>query len=316
MKILITGGNGFIGSKIVEMLSPKHSITVLDNDDTYGLISEKELKSLYKWRQRNWKSTTFINGDVRDPMMGLKAFKSRPSLVIHLASYPRAKIVNNNPVEGVSQIVDGTTNMLWHSQQFGAKKFVYISSSMVYGNFSKKIKEDADTKPINIYGEAKLTGERLVKLFCKNANMEYAIVRPSGVYGPGDLPDRVISKFFDAAMTGKDLHVHNGTNKVDFTYRRDAAQGIIDVAMSDNANSSFNITYGNAKTLQEAAALVVEITNSKSKIIDTGRNSLYPDRGTLNIDRAKQFCNYNPTTGLKAGLESYYNWIKQWRSTV
>ena len=61
MKILITGGNGFSGSKIVEILSPKHSVTVLDNDDTYGLISKTQLQELYKWRQRNWKSTTFIN---------------------------------------------------------------------------------------------------------------------------------------------------------------------------------------------------------------------------------------------------------------
>tara|TARA_A100001011_G_C14261191_1_gene822466 strand:- start:888 stop:1832 length:945 start_codon:yes stop_codon:yes gene_type:complete len=311
MKILITGGNGFIGSKIVELLGDKHSIMILDNDDTYGLISKDDLNKLYKWRQRNWNAkVSLTKGDVRNQMVGLKAFKSRPDVVIHLASYPRAKIVNNNPVEGVSQIVDGTTNMLWHARNFGVKKFVYISSSMVYGNFTTKIKEDADTKPINIYGEAKLTGERLVKMFCRNSDMKYSIVRPSGVYGPGDLPDRVISKFFEAAMTNKDLNVHNGNNKVDFTYRKDAAQGIIDVALSDVFNNSFNITYGNARTLQEAAEAVVRITNSKSKIIDTGSNSLYPDRGTLNIDRARQLVNYKPTTSLEDGLQSYYDWLQ------
>ena len=77
---------------------------------------------------------------------------------------------------------------------------------MVYGNFTNEIKEDADTKPINIYGEAKLAGERLVKLFCKDNKMNYAIVRPSGVYGPGDLPDRVISKFFESALKNKTLN--------------------------------------------------------------------------------------------------------------
>ncbi len=311
MKILITGGNGFIGSKIVELLCKKHSVTILDNDDTYGLISKDDLNKLYKWRQRRWnKNVMNIVGDVRDQMAGLRAFKSHPDLVIHLASYPRAKIVNTNPVEGVSQIIDGTTNMLWHAKKFGAKKFVYISSSMVYGNFTNEVKEDADTKPINIYGEAKLTGERLVKLFCKDGTMDYAIVRPSGVYGPGDLPDRVISKFFEAAMSNKDLNVHNGKNKVDFTYRKDAAQGIIDVALSDTQKTSFNITYGNARTLQDAAELVVKITKSKSKIIDTGRNSLYPDRGTLNIDRAKQFVDYKPTTSLEDGLQNYYDWLQ------
>jgi nucleoside-diphosphate-sugar epimerase len=311
MKILITGGNGFIGSKIVELLGDKHSIMIIDNDDTYGLISQDDLNKLYKWRQRNWNAkVSLTKGDVRDQMIGLKAFKSRPDVVIHLASYPRAKIVNNNPVEGVSQIVDGTTNMLWHARNFGVKKFVYISSSMVYGNFTTEVKEDADTKPINIYGEAKLTGERLVKMFCRNSDMKYSIVRPSGVYGPGDLPDRVISKFFEAAMTNKDLNVHNGNNKVDFTYRKDAAQGIIDVALSDVFNNSFNITYGNARTLQEAAEAVVRITNSKSKIVDTGSNSLYPDRGTLNIDKARQLVNYKPTTSLEDGLQSYYDWLQ------
>ena len=96
--------------------------------------------------------------------------------------------------------------------------------------------------------------------------MDYNIIRPSGVYGPGDLPDRVISKFFEAAMTNKDLNVHNGANKVDFTYRKDAAQGIIDVSLSKENNQSFNITYGNARTLLDAAQTIVKITNSKSKI--------------------------------------------------
>ncbi len=218
MKILVTGGNGFIGAKIVELLCDKHSVTVLDNNDTYGLLSQSALQKLISWRQKN------------NQMTGLKAFKSRPDIIIHLASYPRAKIVQTNPVEGVSQIVDGTVNMLWHAEKFGCKKFVYVSSSMVYGNYKDNTKEDADTKPVNIYGEAKLTGERIVKLFCKDKGIDYSIIRPSGVYGPGDLPDRVISKFFQAAMNNNTLTVHNGQNKVDFTYREDTAMGITQVA--------------------------------------------------------------------------------------
>ena len=214
MKILVTGGYGFIGSKIVELLCKKHSVTVLDNMETYGIVDKQELRRLVKWRTRKWTKVTTMEDTVIDRMAGLKAFKSRPDIVIHLASYPRAKIVNKDPIAGIEQIVKGTTNMLWHAKQFGAKKFVYISSSMVYGNFYKKTKEDGKTKPINIYGEAKLTGERLVKLFCKDSNLKYNIIRPSGVYGPGDLPDRVVSKFFEAAMQNKDLNVHNGKIKL------------------------------------------------------------------------------------------------------
>ncbi len=309
MKILVTGGNGFIGAKIVELLCDKHSVTVLDNNDTYGLLSQSALQKLISWRQKNWSKVNHISGDVRNQMTGLKAFKSRPDIIIHLASYPRAKIVQTNPVEGVSQIVDGTVNMLWHAEKFGCKKFVYVSSSMVYGNYKDNTKEDADTKPVNIYGEAKLTGERIVKLFCKDKGIDYSIIRPSGVYGPGDLPDRVISKFFQAAMNNNTLTVHNGQNKVDFTYREDTAMGITQVALSKNSNRSFNITYGKARTLRDAAELVIKTCNSKSKIVDTGRNSLYPDRGALNISRAKRLCRYKPKWNLEKGLKKYYDWL-------
>ena len=180
---------------------------------------------------------------------------------------------------------------------------------MVYGNCKDNTKEDSDTKPVNIYGEAKLTGERIVKLFCKDKGINYSIIRPSGVYGPGDLPDRVISKFFQAAMANEKLTVHNGQNKVDFTYKEDTAKGIKQVALGKETNRSFNITYGKARTLKDAAELVIKTCNSKSKIVDTGRNSLYPDRGALNINRAKRLCKYKPKWNLEKGLKSYYDWL-------
>jgi len=317
MKILVTGGNGFIGSKLVEILSQQHRVSILDNDLTYGLVSPAELEKYYVHRQQGWKNIgVVLKGDVRDADVGLRAFRSHPDIVIHLAAYPRAKLVQDNPLEGISQIVDGTTNMLWHAEKFGVKKFVYVSSSMVYGNYRDGTSEDEDTKPTNIYGEAKLMGERLTKHFAQRSGLKYNIIRPSGVYGPGDLPDRVLSKFFEAAMSNKDLNVHNGKNKVDFTHVDDTATGIAQVSLSEIYNTSFNITAGNAQTLLKAAKEVIKITGSKSKIIDTGRNQLYPDRGTLDISRAKKLVKYKPQYSFEAGLKKYYEWIKQWPSTV
>jgi nucleoside-diphosphate-sugar epimerase len=311
MKILVTGGKGFIGSKLVEILSQEHRVSILDNDLTYGLVSPAELQKYYDYRQRNWKNIGItLKGDVRDADVGLRAFKSNPDIVIHLAAYPRAKLVQDNPLEGISQIVDGTTNMLWHAEKFGVKKFVYVSSSMVYGNYRDGTCEDDNTKPTNIYGEAKLMGERLTKHFAQRSGLKYNIIRPSGVYGPGDLPDRVLSKFFKAAMSNKTLHVHNGKNKVDFTYIDDTAVGIAKVALSEMYNTSFNITAGKAISLQMAAKEVIKITKSKSKIIDTGQNQLYPDRGMLDINRAKKTINYAPQYDFKTGLKKYYEWLQ------
>lgn len=314
MKFLITGGLGFIGTKVIEKLSNEgHSVTVVDNKDTYDIISQDELERLIKWRTRNWvwKNVSLIPGDLLDRDICLKAFSTRPEIVIHMATYPRAKIVDDNPILGIPKVIDTTTNLLWHASRFGAKKFVYISSSMVYGDFVDGTREDSSTKPQNIYGEAKLTGERLTKLFAKRDGLNYVIVRPSGVFGPGDLPDRVVSKFFDKAMKDETIFLHNGDNKVDFTYRQDAAYGIIKAATSEVANTSFNITAGNATSLRTLAETIIDITGSKSEMQDIGMHKLYPMRGTLDISRAKDLLEYEPKFTLRQGLESYYDWIRQ-----
>ena len=133
MKILVIGGFGFIGSKIVELLSnAKHDVRVMDNSETYGVIAKENLDKLYAYRQQNWKKIHTFDGDVTDRDDVLKAFHSPTDIVIHLASYPRAKIVNANPMLGVRNIVEGTVNLLWHCDKFKTKKFVFISSSMIY----------------------------------------------------------------------------------------------------------------------------------------------------------------------------------------
>lgn len=312
MRILVTGGYGFIGSKIVEMLCKDHHVIVVDNEDTYGIMTTEELKKLYEWRTRNWdlKRVQTITGDILDRLVCLKAFSHNPDIVIHLATYPRAKIVDKDPILGIPKVINTTTNLLWHSEKFGVRKFVYVSSSMVYGDFIDGTKEDASTKPKNIYGEAKLTGERMVKLFAKRDGLNYAIVRPSGVYGPGDMPDRVVSKFFDRAMSNQAITLHNGDNKVDFTYRQDAARGIVLAALSSVANVSFNITAGNATSLRTLAEKIIEITGSESDIEDIGNHKLYPMRGTLDISRAKDLLGYKPEFTLDEGLKSYYEWLQ------
>jgi nucleoside-diphosphate-sugar epimerase len=319
MKFLITGGLGFIGTKVIERLTQDgHTVTCVDNKDTYGIISPVELNKLIAWRTRNWdhKNVSTIHGDLLDRDVCLRAFKSSPDVVIHMATYPRAKIVDEDPILGIPKVIDTTTNLLWHASKFKTKKFLYISSSMVYGDFKDGTREDSTTKPTNIYGEAKLTGERMTKLFAHRDGLNYVIVRPSGVYGPGDLPDRVVSKFFDKAMKDETITLHNGDNKVDFTYRDDTVTGIIKAAMSEVANTSFNITAGNATSLRTLAETIIDITGSNSEMQDIGMHKLYPLRGTLDISRAKDLLEYQPQFSLRLGLENYYDWIRQYTGKI
>jgi len=311
MRILVTGAYGFIGSKIVEKLCAMgHQVTAMDNSETYGVITPEDLKNLYSYRQRNWPHVYRIPGDVSKSADVLRAFRPRPDYVIHLASYPRAKLVNADPMIGVQNVIGGTVNILWHAEKMPVKKVVFISSSMIYGHFADGTKEDADTKPNNLYGEAKITAERFVKHYQSQFGVDYAIVRPSGVYGPGDMDDRVLSKFFQRAMNNETIEVHDGDNRVDFTYLEDTADGIIKATLSEEKNMSFNITAGGATSLRTAAEKIIALTGSKSDIVDTGAHKLYPRRGTLDITRAKTLLGYEPTTSFDQGLEKYYEWLQ------
>jgi len=133
MRILVTGGLGFIGSKIIEKLSQEgHYITCVDNKDTYDIISTVELNKLIAWRTRNWdnKNVNVMNGDLLERDLCLKAFKTNPDVVIHLATYPRAKIVDQNPIVGIPKVIDTTTNLLWIYVQFLRKTVIKLFSSM------------------------------------------------------------------------------------------------------------------------------------------------------------------------------------------
>ena len=310
LKILVTGGEGFIGSWIVEKLSQMgHRVTTLDNSDTYGVIEREELDRLCQWRQRNWKKVTKISGNVIMPLD--RVWLRKQDIVIHLASYPRAKIVNDHPEMGVENIVVGTTGMLQDCVEYGVKRFVYVSSSMIYGNFADGADEKTVPNPINIYGEAKLTGERLTQQFNRAFGLEYVIARPSGVYGAGDIPDRVLSKFFDAAINNRDISVHGADNRVDFTYVEDAVDGIIRCALEKQAaNKIFNITAGSAINLNEAAKKIIQLTGSKSQVKDTGKNKLYPNRGTLDVSQAQKLLGYQPKHSFDQGIAKYYEWLQ------
>jgi len=117
-------------------------------------------------------------------------------------------------------------------------------------------------------------------------------------------------------MNDETIELHDGQNKVDFTYRQDAAHGIIQAALSEVANTSFNITAGNATSLRTLAETIVDITGSNSEIKDVGMHKLYPARGTLDINRARDLLGYEPKFSLRQGLENYYEWIRQYSGKI
>ena len=315
MKILVTGGLGFIGHNVVAQLEQQgHTCVVTDTQTTYGIVPKDELAYLIAERKKKIKTDRVYGIDISD-QDGIDWLinKHRPGIVVHLASFPRQKVVNANPQLGSQTMSEGLLNLLEASTKYGVRKFVYVSSSMVYGNFKDVyfdgITESHATDPIGQYGIMKLAGEWLVRDYTRRTEMAHTILRPSAVYGPLDVEDRVVSKFLLGAMRGETIQVRGGNEELDFTYVADAAAGIAEAAVSENTyNTTYNITRGHGRTLLEAAELAVSIVGSGTININEPDQN-FPSRGQLNIKRAYLDFEYAPKVDIEQGFQEYYEWL-------
>jgi UDP-glucose 4-epimerase len=313
MRILVTGGLGFIGHNVVVKLAGQgHDVRIVDNETDYGIIPFDELRYIMSERKKKIPSSIIKHPiDIESTVLRHVFEQFVPDVIVHLASFPRQKVVNANPQLGSRVMSEGLLNLLELAVKHDVKKFVYISSSMVYGDFNDQVKEDAECNPQGQYGILKLAGEWLVKDYSRRTSLSHVIVRPSAVYGPHDVEDRVISKFLLAAMRGEILTVNGANETLDFTYVDDAADGIVAATLLDVANNrTYNITKSHSKTLVEAAELAVRITG-RGSINVKGRDLDFPSRGALNIDAARRDLRYNPQVDIEEGFEMYYRWLQE-----
>lgn len=311
MNILVTGGLGLIGHNVVQRLeSQGHNVVIADNLTDYGIIPRDEMNYLFAERQKKITTNQIYRIGIAAEAMGKLIEQHKIDTIVHLASFPRQKVVNVNPQLGSQTMSEGLLNLLELATKHQVKKFVYISSSMVYGDFTDQVREDAVCRPQGQYGILKLAGEWLVKDYTRKTGMAHVVIRPSAVYGPLDVNDRVISKFLLAAMRGETLNVNGASETLDFTYVEDAADGIVAATNLDVANNkTYNITKSHSKTLLEAAELAVKIAG-KGSINVRGRDLDFPSRGALNIDAARADLGYNPKVDMEEGFNIYYQWLK------
>ena len=312
MKILVTGGLGLIGHNVVHKLEALgHHVVIVDNMTTYGLIPQDELDYLLAERKKKIKTNEIYRCDIRSESgIGNLMANHQFDVVVHLASFPRQKVVNVDPVEGSRVMSEGLLNLLELSTKHKINKFVYVSSSMVYGDFTDQVREDADCRPQGQYGILKLAGEWLVRDYTRKTGINHVILRPSAVYGPLDVEDRVISKFLLTAMRGGVIKVNGATETLDFTYVEDAADGVVAAALKETANNrTYNITKSHSWTLLQAAELAVKLIGSGTiEVRDKDKD--FPSRGALNIDAARQYLDFNPKVDIEEGFKIYADWLQ------
>jgi nucleoside-diphosphate-sugar epimerase len=321
MKILVTGGLGLIGHHVVNKLEQLgHSVVITDTRTNYGIIPQDEIDYLMSERLKKIKTDRIYRIDIAD-RAGIDFLFSTHNfdIVIHMASFPRQKVVNANPAWGSRVMSEGLLNLLESSVGHKINKFLYISSSMVYGDFTNDVTEDYNCKPQGQYGIMKLAGEWLVRDYTRRNNMTHTIIRPSAVYGELDVEDRVIAKFMLTAMRGGILNVNGANETLDFTYVEDAAAGIVGAALSDSThNKTYNITKSHSRTLLDAANLAVKCAG-KGTINVRDKDADFPSRGALNIDAARKDFGYEPKVDVEEGFQKYYDWLSTssyWKNRI
>lgn len=311
-KVLIAGGCGFIGHKVTtNFLKANYAVVIMDNWNNYNVHRIREVEEKYQKRIQKLKGALILQRNICNTRITKQIFKEeKPDMVVHLANFPTATLAHKQPFFAVEQIVEGTLSLLEAARITNVKKFVYISSSMVYGDFkTDSVKEDHEQNPKELYGVLKVTAEHMVRSYTSLHNLTHSIIRPIAVYGPTGHDEFVITKFIKATKESGEIIIKGKDTKLSFTFVDDIAQGIFKAAtMPEADNETFNIGSGISSKLVDVANFLKTL-NPNVQIEIKEADPLYPKRGALNIDKAKKLLGYEPRYTIEEGLKIFYDSI-------
>ena len=308
MKVVVTGGAGFVGSNLALMLRDDWGADVVVFDDLSTGVAD-----------RVDGVAELVVGSVTD-VEKLRGTIAGADAVFHLAA--RNIIASSrDPLDDLAVNALGTLNLLRLCLELGVGRVVYTSTSSVYGN-SKTLPVQEDTLPLflNFYSVSKFAGEAYAQTFAHAHKLPVGVVRYSNVYGPHQSPHNpycgVVGKFIESALKHDDLLVHgDGEQTRDFTYVADACVATLAAARAPTAVADvFNIATGVETTVNHLAETIIELTESRSRITHVpSRDIDNIRRRALNIDKAAVKLAYTPQVSLRDGLQKTIEWHTQAR---
>jgi UDP-glucose 4-epimerase len=309
LKITVTGGAGFIGSHLVEKLLELGSeVSVIDimlcGNKIAHLDGHKKL-SVHKV-------------DVTDVPAITPLFNGQ-DMVFHLAAVVGVEETQDEPVNLLNVEVVGTSNVIALAAKNKVKRFIFASSSEVYGDSSEPMVEEGPFNPKSTYALTKLIGEHFCKAYYQKYGLEYTALRYFNSYGPRQDERFVLSRFVNRALKGKELFIYgDGKQTRDFTYMEDTVHMTLLAAIMDTGvNQVFNFGTGREVSINELADKVLASLELKGKVkvshVDYDRlrsREIEVFNRLANVDHAEKLLQYRPATTLEKGIRKYIDWYK------
>ena len=299
MKVLITGGAGFIGSHLVrQLLQADHQVFVLDN------LSSGSWKHLPAGKD----SCTCWQMDIRDVAVKNKIPQENIDVIVHLAAQTMVDSSIKDPVFDASENIMGTLNVLEAARQCGAR-VIFASTAAAYGDVVESelpVLETHDLRPQSFYGLTKVGVEKYLNLYHELYGLDYVVCRFANVYGErqGDSGEGgVISIFAKRIAAGKDITIYgDGTQTRDFVYAGDIARGICKAMTTKNVNTVYNLSTQTETSLLDLVRIMGEVSGGKiePKFGPVREGDIY--RSMLSNQKAKEGLGWEPQVSLTDGL--------------
>ena len=318
MKIVVTGGAGFIGSHLCErLLAAGHEVCCVDSFDTFYEPAVKRANIAGAMATPGF---SLVEADIRDPgavLDGITATFDACDVIVHLAARAGVRPSIEDPLLYSQVNLDGTTAMLEVARRLGVRRFVFGSSSSVYGNAEKVPFSESDPvdRPISPYAATKRAGELLCHTYHHLFGLSVVCLRFFTVYGPRQRPDLAIHKFTRLLLEGRPIPMFgDGTTERDYTYVDDILQGIEGaIGYTAGERAVFEIVnLGESQTtsLARLIELIGAAVGTEPRIETFPPQAGDVRRTFADVSRARDLFGYAPKTPVEAGIPRFVEWMK------
>jgi UDP-glucuronate 4-epimerase len=310
MNILVTGAAGFIGSHLCERLVKDKENNVVGVDTFIGPtptpIKQHNLIQLQNHPQFRFIQRDLLTTDLTDLLSGI-------DVIYHLAGMPGVRSSWGKDFDPyVTNNILLTQRLLEVAKEMPLKKFIYASTSSIYGEMDGKVSENTLPVPLSPYGITKLSGEHLCHVYQKSHHVPVVITRFFTVYGPRQRPDMAFHRFIKQILNEDSLTIFgDGTQSRDFTYISDCVEGITSILHHDHlVGTTLNIGGKERSSVNDIISLIEEITGKTAKKQYFPKISGEPKHTWADISVANKLLNYDPKVSLKEGLTYEIDYIR------